>query len=228
MIEKINWDSDFFGYTIGKITVSTIDDVSNFLKSKSLKDYRLIYIFSKTIISDYQLKLVDTKLTFKKTIDPHNLSKENNTIENFNKINDSEFLILEELAYLSGKYSRFNTDSNFKNNEFKKLYQKWISGYKSENKNIILKKSNNIISGFILYSIENETIYIELISVSEDFQEKGIATELIYEIELIGYKNNCKYIQVVTQGENIPAVNLYKKNSFILINKNLIYHYWNI
>jgi dTDP-4-amino-4,6-dideoxy-D-galactose acyltransferase len=228
MIEKINWDSDFFGYPIGKITISTIDDVSNFFNSKSLKEFRLIYIFSKTIINDYKLKLVDTKLTFKKNIDLHILRKQNKTIENLNNLDDGDFILLEELAYLSGKYSRFNTDLNFKNNEFKKLYHKWISGYKSENKNIILKKSNNIISGFILYSIENETIYIELISVSEDFQEKGIATELIYEIELIGLKNKCRYIQVVTQGENIPAVNLYKKNNFTLINKNLIYHYWNI
>ena len=228
MIEKIDWDSSFFGYNVGKTTITTIDDINTLLKNLH-NQYKLVYVFSKFIIENSNFKLVDKKVTFKKKITNSNNTDLNNTIElykkdNFNKGNKQ----IETLAYLSGKYSRFKTDINFKNNEFKKLYKIWITDHIKKNKKIIIKKHNNIISGFILYSISEETIYIELISVSEQFQGKGIGSELIEEIEKIGVNSGSKYIEVVTQGENIPAVNLHKKNNFELINSVLIYHYWTI
>jgi dTDP-4-amino-4,6-dideoxy-D-galactose acyltransferase len=228
MIEAIEWDSDFFGYPVGKSTISSVNDISIFFNDHSLNNYKLIYLFSKSQFKNLKLKLVDTKLIFKKNIEISRDLIENSTIELYVNENETDFIFIEELAYLSGKYSRFKIDSNFKNNEFKKLYHKWVLRYTADNKNIIFKRINNIIAGFVLYSIYKETIHIELISVSDNFQGRGIASELIKETELIGNKNNCKNIQVVTQGNNIPAVNLYRKNKFNIISTNLIYHYWNI
>ena len=228
MIEAIEWDSDFFGYPVGKSTIISENDMTSFFNTRSLSNYKLIYLFSKSQFYNPKLKLVDTKLIFKKNIKISGDTTENSTIEFYINENEKDFTAFEELAYLSGKYSRFKIDSNFINNEFKNLYQKWVLGYRDDNKNIIFKRINNIIAGFVLFSIDKETINIELISVSENFQGKGIATELIKEIELIGNKNSCKNIQVITQGNNIPAVNLYKKNKFNLIDTNIIYHYWNI
>lgn len=225
MIEKVNWDSDFFGYNVGKLNVYSVDDYNNFLKENK-NEYKLIYLFSKTELKleNQNIKKVDNKLTFIKVIENQNIENVNNSIKELT-INSDNFESILELAYLSGIYSRFKLDNNFKNEEFKKLYKVWITN--SNQKKIIVKCQNESILGFVLYSIDKDKAIIELISVSESTQGQGIASELIHEIEKIGQKNNCKSIEVVTQGNNLPAINLYKKNNFNLFNSVLIYHYWN-
>jgi hypothetical protein len=66
-IEKVKWDSDFFGYNVSKLEITDenilpLDIVIN-------NDYKLLYIFSKTALPDSFLKktnsyLVDEKVIF--------------------------------------------------------------------------------------------------------------------------------------------------------------------
>ena len=227
MIEKVNWDSDFFGYSIGKVNLNTKEDYYSFLEINK-KEHRLIYVFSKNEleIENQSFKKVDDKLTYIKFIENINKTNINDSIKKV-ELNKNNFDSILQLAYLSGKYSRFNMDENFKNDEYKRMYKIWITNT-NQNKNIIVKYSNSDILGFVLYSIKGSTINIELISVAEKTQGQGIGTELIKEIEQIGIKNHCNKIEVVTQGVNLPAIGLYTKNNFNLVNSVLIYHYWNL
>jgi dTDP-4-amino-4,6-dideoxy-D-galactose acyltransferase len=226
MIEKVSWDSDFFGYTVGKVNFTSDEDFTTFLKIDK-NAFRLIYIFSQNELElvDEDTKKVDTKLTYTKIIENKTINAPNISIKEVT-IKEENFEPILQLAYLSGKYSRFKLDENFKNEEFKKLYKVWITN--SKQKKIIVKCKNESILGFVLYSIDKDKAIIELISVSENAQGQGIASELIREIEKIGQENKCNTLEVVTQGINLPATNLYKKNNFNISNSILIYHYWNI
>jgi dTDP-4-amino-4,6-dideoxy-D-galactose acyltransferase len=227
MIEKVSWDSDFFGYTVGKVNFNSDEDFTKFLKIDK-NAFRLIYIFSQNELElvDEYTKKVDTKLTFTKIIEIKTINDPNLSIKKVN-IKEENFESILQLAYLSGKYSRFKLDENFKNEEFKKMYKVWISNT-TNNKKIIVKYVNSEIVGLVVYSICKTKVNIELISVSEVVQGQGIASELIREIEKIGHENKCNTVEVVTQGINLPATNLYKKNNFNISNSILIYHYWNI
>lgn len=227
MINKLTWDSDFFGYNIGKFTVeNTQFDEINF-KEES-KNFQLVYLFSNQEINvSDDLKLVDIKTTFEKKINTNIV--DNKSITSF----DSEihyYEELKELVYLSGTFSRFKIDENFRNNEFEKLYKIWLDNSLdfSFAFQVLVKIIDEKIAGFVtLKEYNNETSEIGLIAVSNDFQGKGIASELIKKVEYESFIKGYKFLRVPTQYENKPAVKLYLKNGFEIIEKTYIYHYWN-
>jgi len=222
MIKKLSWDSDFFGYPVGKIL---IDKKNKFDSVIPKKKYKLIYVFSKEELA-IKDSLVDKKVILHKKIT--NTQVQVACFEYNSKKHSYKELL--ELTYLSGKFSRFNTDINFTNSEFKQLYKLWIdkSVEKKNAFSVIVKLVNNTIAGFMtLQEQDKSTSSIGLIAVAALYQGKNIASELIKQGEFIAAKKGYTKIQVATQLDNIPAMNLYKKNSFNIKEINYIYHLWN-
>jgi len=222
MIKELYWDSNFFGYKVGRIDINDNQSViSNFEKT----NYRLVYVFSELEIVN--LSPIDKKVNFEKII-RSSIEIDNEIIEfDCTKHNYSELL---NLAYLSGIYSRFNLDKAFSESDFKRMYQIWID--ESIKKNIafsiLVRIIDKTIAGFVTIEKKNEnTSRIGLISVAPNFQGKGIASQLIFSAEkessLHGYKN----LEVATQYNNKPAMQLYKKNGFAIKSITNIYHIWN-
>jgi len=94
---------------------------------------------------------------------------------------------------------------NFDENICKKLFGK--------NKGKILSKQMNSIFQSPVVTNENE-LYIDVLATAKDFQNKGIATELLKYI--FNYKDY-KTFFVEVFSKNTNARNLYKKNGFRLL-----------
>ncbi|AKP52430.1 GNAT family N-acetyltransferase [Cyclobacterium amurskyense] len=230
-IERLNWDSDFFGYEVGRLDLINSDEfnVEKFISESS--SFKLVYILSKKTIPYEFITLVDRKIIYRKD-DISNVgynSFKNRLISFDENLHDKKQLI--ELALASGIYSRYNIDSNFNNNEYTKLYTRWILN--SINKEIafevLIALENKQILGFItIGKINSDLADIGLIAVHPDARGRGIGTELINSAIEMAKSKNFKRIQVVTQSENIPACNLYQKANFKEIDITNIYHYWNL
>lgn len=225
-VKKIDWDSTFFGYAIGKIDLSK-DNVFSELDIEQSK-FDLIYVFSDQIIPTLQDKLVDQKVTFELLLENSNEINKIN-IYPFNSVKYSKKQ-LEQLVIESGVFSRFKLDLNFKNNEFEKLYLEWLK--QSVNGNYALElfvaKNKETLSGFItIQKVSEEIATIGLIAVNKSCRGEGIAKELI--IKAINYCKENKFttLEVATQKENIPAMNLYNKLGFREKKIKYIYHIWN-
>lgn len=228
MIEKLKWDSDFFGYPVGRIQLETahyshISDIT-----KDTAGFRLVYLVCpkriRTTIKG--LKLVDIKTRFSKQIN-------NEQSDSFGRIHEYSGGAddqLERLALQSGVFSRFKADANFVNNEFERLYLKWIK--ESINKTIadkvvVYKKDSNKCIGFITLKFNEDFSEIGLIAVDEGSRGKGIGKTLLSYAAYITQEMGLQKIEVVTQHENHPAVGLYKKCGYGIISKKYIYHLWN-
>jgi dTDP-4-amino-4,6-dideoxy-D-galactose acyltransferase len=227
MIEYLPWDSDFFNFKVGKTTITNSDfDFVAF--ENSLNNFKLVYLFSDSPIENSNNLFEEQKLTFSKPVEP-SVSQSTKGIFNLRLISTNSKK-LEDLVYLSGENSRFNLDPNFSNNEFKSMYLYWFKqafDY-SLGKQVVLKVLDGEPVGFVLYSIKGHFLNIELISVLPTFQGKGIASELLKELESVAFNNACLFLQVVTQGVNLKAVALYEKYGFHLKEKKFVYHFWNI
>ena len=81
---------------------------------------------------------------------------------------------------------------------------------------------DNILVGFIHFSKMYEIVDIVNIVVDESKRNKGIASKLIDE--LINYFDDVTNIMLEVNENNIPAINLYKKNNFYVINKRDNYY----
>ncbi len=233
IVERLTWDSDFFGYEIGKIDLKNNMslDYEEFLKSAS--KFKLVYIFCKTTIDFDHFDKVDEKIILDKNVGFEFEDKNNNgiKIQSFNE-NDHSLVEIKKLALESGIYSRFYLDKNFKQKEFEKLYISWIE--QSINKKIafdviVATDVDNTILGFITLNKKNENIAeIGLVAVSEASRGKGIARKLLNYSFKKTKKLGFETIQVVTQNENIPAMKLYESVGFEIKEKTFVYHYWNI
>lgn len=81
---------------------------------------------------------------------------------------------------------------------------------------------NDILVGFIHFSKMYETVDIVNIVVDESKRNMGIASKLIDE--LLKYFNDVTNIMLEVNENNIPAISLYKKNNFYVINKRDNYY----
>jgi dTDP-4-amino-4,6-dideoxy-D-galactose acyltransferase len=227
MIEKRNWDSNFFGYSIGVSYVTSTKEFNLKQLLDDSKEFKLTYVFSECVLPDSEkLMLIDKKVTWRKKCDYQDLPF---NIQEFKRGSCSYEEILN-LALLSGKFSRYRKDRNFKNNEFFRLYKEWLdqSIKKQIADKVFIYLYNNQIIGFITVGKLTEvTSQIGLISVDPKYQGLGIASKLIQRAINYSISKNYKKIQVTTQMDNLAAMKLYEKNKFKIETIQYIYHIWN-
>ncbi|MEO7767482.1 MAG: GNAT family N-acetyltransferase [Ferruginibacter sp.] len=229
MIKNKAWDSAFFNLNVGEIYIQKADEFSH-INLDDLKKYDVVYVFTdEEMTGNINVVLVDTKVTWKKGISNTNYKLANN-IKSLNDGTDYSYDELLNLAYISGTYSRFKSDSHFNNGEFNKLYKMWLDS--SLNKSIafdtLVDIRDNNLAGFITIGFANqECSQIGLVAVAPNYQGMGIASSLISAAEFQSYEKGCKYLMVATQSENIAAMQLYKKAGFNIFSKKFIYHIWN-
>lgn len=232
-IEDVEWDSDFFGHKVGKIVVTVPGefDIEQLLIDN--KSYRLVYIVADMALNlpNIPAKLVDRKVTLHQRINETVLDFQADLqIETFDLKKDS-YQQLENLALLSGTFSRFKTDENFTNNEYEKLYTQWLrnSVYKQTAFDILVAKTADKITGFVTLEKKSATLSaIGLVAVASHVQGRGIGLALIQEAKKRSLAHSFSEIQVVTQADNSAAFHLYRKADFTPIDMKYIYHYWNV
>lgn len=228
-VQRLEWDSEFFGYEVGKIVINNKKDF--FLKNwqSKIKEFKLVYVFSEEFINLDGFKLVDRKATLSQKIDK-NCHFENTLIESFD-INFHDYGALKKLALESGIYSRFFIDENFVNNEYFNLYSKWIDNSVLDKKSfeILIAINSNRIVGFTTINKKNDQLAdIGLVAVAKESRGLGIGKNLINESILRCKNAGFDSIQVITQFDNVTAMNLYKATNFEIVDLTYIYHLWNI
>jgi len=232
-IERLKWDSQFFGYPVAKIVLDEKGyiNVDNLFRQLASERIRLTYFFAPTTeekLNEYVAKkggiLVDQKTLFHKTTEKH--LKYTNSIIEYQDTVINERLI--ELGLQAGLFSRFRLDINFSNNEYEKLYIEWLT--KSLNKTIaritVLAVKNSEIVGLTTLGEKSEFAEIGLVAVDENFRGQGIASDLIHFADNAAFDLGYNEIKVVTQLQNKVACRLYEKCNFQIGNITNIYHYW--
>ena len=128
---KLEWDSDFLNFTVGKINGEIIHppegkDIEMLMKEKEAK--RAYYSSPKQLPQTVQQSkeldyvLVDRKIVYSKPIhselqiDPSILAIAKDTPDNK----------LSKLAIQSGEFSRFNKDERIEQRKFEELYELWM------------------------------------------------------------------------------------------------------
>jgi len=229
---KLAWDSDFFNKKIGRIEFK--NDCLNLVENleKAFKQqYDLIYVFGHKnteipnwILSKFNGKLVDKKIIYTAQIED---LQTKNTVE-INEFQEKNGNLLYELAYLSGKYSRFRLDENLEIENFKRLYREWIDKSVSHQiaKKVFVYEENKQINGMITLGIKEKVANIGLLAVDETLHGKGIGMSLIEACVRYCKAENIITLDVPTQLDNAQACKFYEKCGFTEKSVQSIYHFW--
>ena len=226
-IIQLKWDTDFFGYKVGKLLLNDNNLDENLLINN---DFKLIYLFcneplSEALVKKHNLFLSDEKIDLITNVS-------NLTYNQFENENLVELTILDDnlldLTFQSGHFSRFKIDSNFKNNEFETLYTAWIEqsiSHKNADK-VIGFSINNKVVGFITFVLKNNMFDIGLIAVNEQHRSLKIGKQLLAYVFNYSVSKNVEFVTVTTQNKNQGALNFYLKNGFSINKTTYIYHLW--
>ncbi len=234
IFKHLDWDSNFFSKRIGRIDLTPADseqDLENEIRSH--QEYDLLYIFSDNQLllphKDFRCKLADQKVTFIGNLTSNEPKKPENTNIIITESNhESTPKELELLAYQSGEFSRFKTDTRFDPNDFYRLYKKWIDNSVSKEiaDNIYIAFWKEIIAGFVTVQHTQDYSKIDLIAVDQDFQGHKIGSSLMDHIIYMSWQKGIKKIYVDTQAANIKACGFYLHKGFSKHKIVNIYHYW--
>lgn len=225
MIERLDWDSKFFGYEVGKLEIKDPSSFNPYNLPDLTCKFKLVYLFSKEKLNDnVNLVPVDIKTVLTRQTEHYP--------EDFSFIRSYKGSVTEQLINLalqSGEYSRFNTDSAFKNGEFAKLYIEWIKNSVNHRlaTDVFVYDEINEIQGFITLGFKNNSGDIGLIAVDSKCRGKGIGSMLVRYVINKAYSLGYKEIKVTTQFENKSALALYTRNGFKISDLTWIYHFRN-
>jgi dTDP-4-amino-4,6-dideoxy-D-galactose acyltransferase len=213
MIKLLEWDTNFFGYKIGEINEVPDESLAKY------QGYKLLYARStpkKPLIIN---SFMDHKVQFVKSVEPVLFDQTLLT-----QAGNELFPWLLDLALLSGNYSRFKLDTNFKAGEFERLYQEWIE--KSLSRALVDEVIQFEEKGFVTIKKKGLEAHIGLIAVSEKFQGLGIGKTLLKAAENFALKNGLNTLHVPTQKININACSFYERYGFQVEFEELTHHIW--
>jgi dTDP-4-amino-4,6-dideoxy-D-galactose acyltransferase len=234
----LQWDSDFFGFTVANILSSSLNarQLSNVLSKLKKKDVKLVYWKTchagsndfKDNIEKLGGTLVDKKTTFfveLGRVSPISFTPAAVVESYHSSMSQSQ---LRMLAIQSGKYSRFAVDPNIPREKYIELYTIWIerSLKKELADEVLVICDDGIPAGMVTLSKVRDRGKIELVAVDKQFRGRRYGETLIHAANEWFLDMGYKFGQVVTQGANAPACNLYIKCDYKVEKVEPFYHFW--
>jgi dTDP-4-amino-4,6-dideoxy-D-galactose acyltransferase len=228
VVTPLIWDSSFFGIRIGKATISSKEEAEALMRmAGQLRNaYDLIYVFSDMdlVFPSPALRLVDKKATYLKTLHGtdsfHPSAKEWTSGETTTE--------LEYLAWESGQYSRFKTDSRFPAGSYERLYSRWI-GQSVRHviaTNVFYFQLDGKPRGLVTLNAKDESGSLGLVSIDKEYQHRHIGSALIHHVCAYSYQRGIRTLSVATQTSNIPACRFYERMGFSLESAVNVWHWW--
>ena len=229
-IENLEWDSNFFGFPVGKV-VQEIKTVSQLRSLHKNTDLNLIYYYSNRELAEdllnndfFNFTLVDAKVAIKKTLNSNAVMHPKVEIYTGNDV-DPELM---KLAMTAGLHSRFFRDKNISSSKSEDLYRIWIEkSVRGELADIVLVyREAGVIIGFITLLTKLKNAFVSLLAVNPAFEGRGVSFALMNSTEAILYSKKYKVVKSQTQDQNRKALLIYKRQGMEFGEKHFVYHLW--
>lgn len=234
LVEKLPWDSNFFGFSVGQLVLPTGNvNAEDMKKAIHGADCELTYVFVPiendvfcdakelgTLLIGLGGRRCDIKVTYRKT-----LSSRTYLDQGVGIVATTVTPALEGLAYASGWCSRFVKDDRL-SPFFKPMYRLWLE-HDIRLGRVFVRPNEDSPAGMATVSVQDDIGKIGLVAVDAKFRGNGIATSLMSDIDnWLAGSQGVGTCEVVTQGENAVARRLYEKVGFKLFSKMEVWHVW--
>jgi|WetSurMetagenome_2_1015567.scaffolds.fasta_scaffold59666_2 dTDP-4-amino-4,6-dideoxy-D-galactose acyltransferase len=233
--QLLEWDTNFFGMKVARITdpFMSMEKVASTLAELKLKGFSFIYWPANHEHNEKDINklgglLVDLKTTFMIDFDSSPLDESLSTDIVVPYSVSMQLQDLETLAIQSGQFSRFAIDPHFPREKFIMLYKTWMNrSLRREiaNEVLVIEETGRVV-GMVTLTEKEGRGNIGLIAVDASSRGKKYGETLVRAAQKWFIKNGYKIGQVVTQGNNISAGNLYKKCGYSVEKVEYYYHFW--
>ena len=240
VVDKLNWDSDFFGINIARLNHTQITKKLIDYSLKICRQAKIKCLYFRSLTTDpLTIQLAESngfhfanvRVTY--TLDTKQMRfSRPNTKAKSSRLRLSDSKDLPRLLRMSKNLyrdSRFYFDKNFSDYICDKYYNEWIrklATSKKKSSGVYVLSVGQEIAGYLGYEVEFGTIFIVLAGVGQNYQRQGIGTALLGAfIQKMTRQGYHKY-EVVTQGRNIGSQRLYQSYGFKISASEIDYHKW--
>ncbi|MBG6109885.1 dTDP-4-amino-4,6-dideoxy-D-galactose acyltransferase [Flavobacterium sp. CG_9.10] len=239
IIEKLNWDTEFFGIKVGRIILAETDnfDPVSFEQQVKEDEFELVYIISlKKILNienkeQLKLNLMDVQITMSKKFNPNEYS--NIPYEFRTELSETELQECYRIAEQTATVSRFYKEPLIGPEKTKELYRKWIDNAldQSFSDGLFVERTKNTIVGvhIIKTNNTNKLGLFTLTGVDENIKRMGLGSKLWNQS--FGYWSNTCELECINSPfslQNMESFNFHLKMGFNKLEEiKYIYHYSN-
>ncbi|MGY2133508.1 GNAT family N-acetyltransferase [Hymenobacter sp. HD11105] len=233
-IHPLTWDSDFLGYAVARLNTANLTptEVAAAVGTAREAGIKLLYGIADPTTASLNAALqqqggwlADRKTTFaiqarmpdETTSAPYIRSATAYTPQ------------LELLAWQSGEYSRFRLDPRFEVAVFQRLYSQWLRNSLAGTiaRQVLVWRNAELQElGLLTLGEKNQRADIGLLAVDAIARGQRIGQQLIAAAHAWAISQGYAELQVVTQGDNVPACAFYTKCGFVPVHIEHIYHLW--
>lgn len=232
----LKWDSQHWGFPVGRLQGSYLSLKRAGKAFNWCKKHRVRCLYfaaagscAQTLAQAKKMgfQYVDVKLVLENKLVKSKKEKKVNA--NIRTAQEVDLANLKKLARRSHKDTRFFKDLNFNPAKSRELYAKWVEKDFRENQVFILGKNGskrNPIGYLTAKIFPSERARINLIAIDSRHQKKKFGSKLLAGVLKILAARGISVVQVATQGSNVPALRLYEKAGFRIVNSKAWFHRW--
>lgn len=234
VIELLPWDSDFFGFAVGRVDPRDLPivDVQDEARRRGI---RCVYCTCDSsdaaaliAAGDARFLLADVRVNMRRPVQdfmaPMVPTEE---VPAVTPVRHADLQALEAIAAELAAYSRFAFDPHFGARTSRRLYKAWLAASCRGRADVVLvARAEGGPLGFVTCRIVAARGHIELVAVRSDQGGRGVGSALVSRALQWFGDSGVREVDVVTQGRNPRAINFYTRCGFRLDNVQLVYHGW--
>ena len=231
----LKWDSDFFGFPIGKLQGRLLrEKIPDVLAWSQKNRIRCLYFLcppndlpSITSAENLGFHLVDIRCDY--TAPMRQIASPAGSIKGLQAPLRKDVPDLQMLAATAFEDSRFNFDPQFHPKRVAEMYRLWIKkscdGWADK---VWIIRQQGQVTGFITCHLEEagRAGRIGLFAVKKKFRSHGVGSSLMAAAGDYFIKKGVRQFKITTQGRNIPAQCLFAKFGLRIAAMHLWYHKW--
>ena len=227
---RLVWDSDFFGFGIGRIELPACDRevLAAIHQEARQQTVELLYWptmddqATTSVAIGYGARLVDRKTVFERGLD--DVAEATALPEPRGEERDR----LLEMAPLAGVCSRFACDPRLPVGSMPRLYRRWmersLDGVAADV--VLCYRWAGELAGFVTVTCSDQIATIGLVAVDPEHRGKGIGGELVRGAEAWAAAQGGRCMRIVTQEDNEAACRLYRRLGYRRCSVVPWYHVW--
>ncbi|MEW6268675.1 MAG: GNAT family N-acetyltransferase [Thermodesulfobacteriota bacterium] len=238
LVERLAWDSEFFGRPIGRARIGRLDATSaaRLVDEARAAGLECIYFVSAAddlgtllAVETRGFHLVDVRLVFERPAAAPLPAFEDGERFLLESSRSDELPRLEELAVQVSRQSRYAFDPRFPIGDTERLYRVWIGNALRGFADAVLvarEGPNAEALGFVCCKMHGALCDLQLAGVDERHRQRKVGRALFAEGVLWALARGATRVQIVTQARNVPAQRLFQQLGFLTSEVRLCYHLW--
>jgi dTDP-4-amino-4,6-dideoxy-D-galactose acyltransferase len=230
-IERLPWDSEFFGMPIARLHLDRVDrnDMRKAVDHADADGIRCLCLLAPardtaqiTEAEALGFRLYDVRVELERE-----LSGRESAPPGIRPAREADYAAIEQIARSRFRDTRFFNDPHFPRERSADIYAAWLerAWATAPRRRVLVTDAKD---GFVVVELDQGrgTGAIELIAVDEGATRRRAGSALVAAANATCAAAGLRQVRVVTQGANIAAQRLYQVNGYLSAATSLWLHRW--